>query len=86
MVKEVEQLLLAAKAEWEGVYGPTFDVGMWNPHWIRTIVQLWHTVGIGYFHYSIGHITIANIYIGDGYRTYRCISQYGPVNVLTWQN
>jgi len=29
--EEVERLFLATKAEWEGVYGPTFNVGTWDP-------------------------------------------------------
>mmetsp|Transcript_31486 Transcript_31486/g.66230 ORF Transcript_31486/g.66230 Transcript_31486/m.66230 type:complete len:2030 (+) Transcript_31486:171-6260(+) len=29
--EEVERLFHATKAEWEGVYGPTFNVGTWDP-------------------------------------------------------
>ena len=29
--EEIERLLLTTKAEWEVVYSPTFNVGMWDP-------------------------------------------------------
>ncbi|KAL7543962.1 hypothetical protein ACHAXR_013374 [Thalassiosira sp. AJA248-18] len=34
--EEVERLFHATKAEWEGVYGPTFNVGAWHPKSLPT--------------------------------------------------
>jgi len=38
--EEVERLFLATKAEWEGVYGPTFNVGTWDPK-VTVPIESW---------------------------------------------